>query len=208
MVNITPYSQLESLEGRLAAISTTYLMGIAAIDLLLNPTARSLLAGRFATFGHGGLSFGSQSNAGTCSVALGQVSNLLADPKNLAESAKQFGIVLLRDLATLGFQILEERCKAVGAMKDLEATSFYQFARIIRNCVSHNFRIEYGKFDRSLMPLSWRGQTLTLAMDQGPLPLEFFSWGHAWALHIDFVSFGKALDAKLGIAPYPNHIVR
>ena len=39
-----------------------------------------------------------------------------------------------------------------GVWKELEATSFYHFARIIRNCVSHNFRIEYGKFDRTLLP--------------------------------------------------------
>jgi hypothetical protein len=91
--------------------------------------------------------------------------------------------------------------------KELEATSFYHFARIIRNCGSHNFRIEYGKFDRTLPPLSWRGLTLTQETDGGPLRPEFFDWQQAWMLHIDYVAFAKELDAKLGIAPFPNHPV-
>ena len=140
-------------------------------------------------------------------MSLDQIAHLLANPKNHLESVKQFSVVLLRDLITMGFQLLEERCEAVDVMKDLKATSFYQFARIIRNCVSHNFRIEYGNFDRSLMPLSWRGLTLTLPMDGGPLPLDFFSWSHAWTLHMDYVIYARALDARLGIAPYPNHPV-
>jgi hypothetical protein len=206
-VNVSPHSQLESLEGRLAAVSTAYLMGIAAVDLLANPAARSMLAGRHATFGPGGLSFAAEFDANALSVSLDQVAHLLATPKNLEESLKQFCVVLLRDLVTIGFQLLEERSKAVGVMKELRATSFYQFARVIRNCVSHNFRIEYSNFDRSLMPLSWRGLALTRAMDGGPLPLEFFGWGHAWTLHMDYVAYARALDAKLDIVPYPNHAV-
>jgi hypothetical protein len=204
-MNATSHSQLESLEGRLAGVSTSYLMGLAAIDLLSNPTSRSMLVGRYASFGQAGLSFANQPDTSALSVSLDQVAHLLANPNNLAESGKQFAIILLRDLVTIGFQLLEERCEAVGEMSHLKGTSFYQFARIIRNCVSHNFRIEYGKFDKSLLPLSWRGQTLTLPMDGGPLPLEFFGWGHAWTMHMEYVAYARALDAKLGIVPYPNH---
>jgi hypothetical protein len=199
-VKITSHGQrsgitaLESLEGRLVGVQNSYVIGLAGIAVLGNPAGRRLLLGAREMFG----SFPAQFD---------QVAYYLADERNREEALKQFAIVLLRDLDTIGFQLLEERCGAVGARRELEATDFYQFARIIRNCVSHNFRIEYRKFDRSLLPLTWRGLTLTEEMDGGELPLAFFGWEQAWTLHMDYIAFAKKLDAKLSIAPYPNRPV-
>jgi hypothetical protein len=186
------YSKLESLEGRLVGVQNSYVIGLAGIAVLSDPAGRQLLFGAQATFDSFELPFE-------------QVAHYLANDSNREEALKQFAIVLLRDLVTIGFQLLEERCEAVGARKELEATSFYHFARIIRNCITHNFRIEFGSFDRTLLPLNWGDRTLTQDMDGGPLPIKFFGWTEAWKLHMEYVAFAKLADAKLGITPFPYH---
>jgi len=54
---------------------------------------------------------------------------------------------------------------------------------------SHNLRFEFKKYDKSLMPLSWKKRTIESNMDGQHLKMDFFGYSEAWELFIKFQVF-------------------
>ena len=74
------------------------------------------------------------------------------------------------------FEIVGDYCedydKVMGGKrlsKQMKASPWFQFARIIRNAISHNFHFQYGTYDKSLLPVTWNGITLSQDMEGKPL---------------------------------------
>jgi hypothetical protein len=47
----------------------------------------------------------------------------------------------------------------------MKKEGWYQFARIVANSLSHNFRLEFRRPDLSLLPVTYRGVSIDKSMD-------------------------------------------
>lgn len=97
--------------------------------------------------------------------------------------------MLLRAIIKEPFELIKDYCDKTGRAGQFKTESWYQFARIIRNCLSHNFRFEFNPYDKSLLPVTWKSRIITLVMDGLPLSLSFFGYVEAWELFIEFYDF-------------------
>lgn len=67
------------------------------------------------------------------------------------------------------FEITKHYCDTTGQMDLLMAQPWYQFWRIVRNCLSHDFRFRFRDHDRKMLPVSWRAVTIEESMEGKPL---------------------------------------
>ncbi len=98
-------------------------------------------------------------------------------------------MMLMRSLIKESFELIKDYCNDSNQSTSFKAERWYQFARIIRNCLSHNFKFEFNAYDRRLLPVTWKARTITLQMDGQHLELGFFGYVEAWELFQEFQEF-------------------
>lgn len=103
-----------------------------------------------------------------------------------------FHKVFLRFYIRETFEIIADYCKATSHFEYMRKQPWFYFARLIRNCMAHNFKWTFdAKRDKPLLPLTLRTSTINIGMDGQPLSLSFFNQSHAWNLHTDMSLFVK-----------------
>jgi len=162
--------------SQLTNAKNNYILGLAALSLFATPEAYPLLDKNHVSFGPYTLTFD-------------QVATLLRKPADRDVAVKEFLNMLLRALIKESFELLKDYCDEIIQADQFKTESWYQFARMIRNCLSHSFRFEFNSYDKSLLPVTWKSRTITLAMDEQLLSLSFFGYVEAWELFIEFYDF-------------------
>lgn len=162
-------SQLENAKNN-------YILGLAGISLFASPEAYPILEKNHAAFG-------------TYTVEFAQVVLLLRNAKDREIVLKEFLTSQIRALIKESFELIKDYCDGTGQADLFKAEPWYQFARIIRNCLSHNFKFEFNNFDKGLLPVSWRDRTITSEMDGQHLKLDFFGYVETWELLREYQSF-------------------
>jgi len=61
----------------------------------------------------------------------------------------------------------------------------------LRNCITHNYKFDFSKYDKSLLPVSWKNKTITLSMKGKFIEDSFFSPIDAWELFHEVQLFVK-----------------
>ena len=90
----------------------------------------------------------------------------------LVETKRNANRFLTRNLLKEVFRITQSYCQTHDQESAMTAEPWYQFARIIVNLLSHNFRLEFRPYDKSLLPVSYRDKTINEAMDGQPLSMQ------------------------------------
>jgi hypothetical protein len=162
-------SQLENAKNN-------YILGLGAISLFASPEAYPILEKNHAAFG-------------TYTVEFAQVVRLLRNAKDREIAIKEFLTSQIRTLIKESFELIKDYCDGTGQAALFKAEPWYQFARMIRNCLSHNFKFEFNNYDRGLLPVSWRARTITAAMDGQHLKLDFFGYVETWELFREYQTF-------------------
>ena len=162
--------------GQLANAKNNYVLGLSALALFATPDAHKILECQHASFG-------------TYSVDFRQVALLLRVDADREVAVKEFANMLLRALVKEGFELIKTYAEESGQSQVLKRQEWYQFARLIRNCLAHDFRFSFGRHDESVLPVSWRSRTILANMHGQQLPLEFFGYVQAWELFRDFQTF-------------------
>ncbi|NIA23658.1 MAG: hypothetical protein GWP03_05835 [Proteobacteria bacterium] len=70
------------------------------------------------------------------------------------------------------FRITQSFCSKGTQKKIILAEPWYQFARILVNSLSHNFRIEYRPADKKYLPVVYRNETLDISLDRKPVKMR------------------------------------
>lgn len=52
------------------------------------------------------------------------------------------------------FEVVRAYCRETGNTKKLTEQSWYQFARLIRNCLAHDHVFHFSDYDIGLLPIS------------------------------------------------------
>ena len=63
------------------------------------------------------------------------------------------------------FRIAQAYCESSSQNTLLTSQSWYQFARIVVNCLSHSFRLEYRPYDLTKLPVTYDRVTLDSSMN-------------------------------------------
>lgn len=164
-------SQLENAKNN-------YILGLAALALFAAEESYPFLEKSICSFGSYSLSFA-------------QVANLLRKQEDKEIATQEFMKMLLRALIKETFELVKGYCEVSSQASLFTRQPFYQFARLIRNCLSHNFRFEFNKYDKGLLPVSWKTKKVTLAMDGNFLELSFFGYVETWELFTEMQTFAK-----------------
>mgnify|MGYP001608326911 FL=1 len=171
MTKLELISQLENAKNN-------YILGLAGISLFGSPEAYPILEKNHAAFG-------------TYTVDFAQVVRLLRNTKDREIAIKEFLTSQIRALIKESFELIKDYCDGTGQPALFKAEPWYQFARMIRNCLSHNFKFEFNKYDKGLLPVSWKTRTITSAMDGQHLELGFFGYVETWELLREYQSFAQ-----------------
>ncbi len=164
------------LVSQLENAKNNYILGLAGISLFASPQAYPILEKKRAQFG-------------TYTVEFRQVVQLLRKAEDREIAIKEFLTSQIRALIKESFELIKDYCDSTGQAALFKAEPWYQFARMIRNCLSHNFRFEFNNYDRGLLPVSWSTRTITTAMDGEHLKLGFFGYVETWELFREYQSF-------------------
>ena len=153
-----------------------YILGLAAISLFSNKKVYPILEESHAKFG-------------TYTVEFKQIKNLLMKTENQDIAIKEFLTSQIRALIKESFELIKNYCNETNQVSTFKAEPWYQFARMIRNCLSHNFRFEFNKYDNSLLPVSWKNRTIDSTMNDKHLELIFFGYVETWELFTEYQDF-------------------
>jgi hypothetical protein len=170
----------QELIGQLTNAQNSYILGLAALSLFTSSEALDHLRKSNASFG-------------TYSIQFEQVAKLLANEADRQVAVKEFLTMLLRALIKESFELVKDYSDNTGQSATLKSQPWYQFARLIRNSISHNFNFEFNAYDKGLLPVSWKARTITAAHDGQPLPLSFFGYVEAWELFKEFETLATSV---------------
>jgi hypothetical protein len=85
-------------------------------------------------------------------------------------------------------------------MKEFRAADWYEYARAIRNTVSHNFRFDFSRYKPEQFPILWRDISLTPDLHGTAISFESFWHKSGYELFVAMRSFAKTLP-ELGAGP-------
>ena len=166
----------EELINQLVHAKDNYIIGLAAHSIFDSGQAQPLLKTHAAVFGPYFITFN-------------QVAELLQKNRDHRIALDEFLKMLMRTLIKESFEHIKDYCEDTNQYAALKTEPWYEFARLMRNFLSHNCRFEFNKYDRERLPVSWKNITITAEMDgQG---LERSQWGHieTWELFLQFEEF-------------------
>lgn len=86
----------------------------------------------------------------------------------LVQTKRNANRFLTRNMVKEAFRLTESYCRSTGQGSVLEKESWHHFARILVNSMSHNFRFEFRKYDKILLPVSYKDVEITKSMDGKP----------------------------------------
>jgi hypothetical protein len=126
-----------------------------------------------------------------------EISRILTENREKKEPIiRNFGSMCLRVFITETYEVTKDFCKKSKQMKRFERQSWYQFERLIRNALNHNFRFEFSENDKKLLPVSWKGKIITVDLDGKPVQHSVIDYQTALELHNDLRSFVASSSCK------------
>jgi len=172
MTSITKVELLSQIEN----VKNNYILGLSAISVLSEPFSVEHLQKSHCIFGGYVVDFR-------------QVATLLANDNDRNIALKEFTTMLIRGLLKESFEIVRAYAKSSRQSAKFKAQPWFQFFRLIRNCVSHNFHFDFRESDKGLLPVSWRGRTIDASLDHQPFEIAFLGYDGVWDLFSELVLF-------------------
>jgi hypothetical protein len=133
-------------------------------------------------------------------ISYSDIADLLArDPSRLTITT-DFVLTQLHALIRVPLELLADYCedydKAVSSRiltAKLRSADWYEYARAIRNTVSHNFRFDFSRYDKSKLPITWRGMSLTADLHGKAITFESFWHRSGYELFLVMRKFAEGL---------------
>lgn len=169
----------EHLQNQLLHTKDNYIMGLAALSVFSSGRAKPLLETHAAAFGD-------------YRVTFDQVAKLLADEKDRALALTEFNKMLMRTTIKESFEHIKEYCQNTNQYPLLKQQKWYEFARIIRNFLSHNCRFIFNRFDQQRLPIKWHNLEITEELQGRGLGDNSFGNIETWELFREFEEFVKS----------------
>lgn len=173
--------QKSDLLSQLENAKNNYILVLAACSMFSNNNSFPVLEESSCKFGSYSLDFK-------------DVAALMKKRKDRDIACKEFVNMGLRVLIKETFELIKDYSESNSQEAIFKKKDWYQFARMIRNCLSHNFIFNFNKYDKEILnkkSIKWKKREITLAMDNTPLKLSFFGYTEAWELFDEMQQFVK-----------------
>ena len=93
-------------------------------------------------------------------------------PNAAVETKRNANRFLTRNLLKEGFRLTQSYCQENGRESEFTSESWYQFARIVVNCLSHSFTFSFRPYDLTKLPVSYNGVTIDSSNDGNELSMK------------------------------------
>lgn len=107
--------------------------------------------------------------------------------------SQELSKMLLRNFTADCFEAVKEYCEKSGQMKEMKFQRWYQFARIVRNCLTHTQCWKFMSHDLSLLPITWNGITIDASLQGKESDGTVYNWFDACVLYAAMHSFAQSL---------------
>ena len=151
------------LRGKLQTIKNNYALIQAGIMFLAQPDAITKFDEYLAEL-----------SAHPEAQSFGYIRYVFESDELLALATNQLRKSVLRNCLKEMFELVKTYGLETNQIKLLRASPWYQFLRMIRNSLSHDFCVRYNENDLKQLPITWSGLTLTVTMNGGELPMAGF----------------------------------
>ena len=149
--------------GRVQTIKNNYALAQAGIALLALPDARARLQDVFSLL---------KEHPET--QVIGYIDYVFEDSDLLKLATGQFRNAVLRNCMKELFEQVKLYGRETNQRQVIEAAPWYQFLRIARNCLSHDMKLRFRRYDLKQLPISWSGLTIDASMQDKELPMRGF----------------------------------
>jgi hypothetical protein len=133
-------------------------------------------------------------------IAYADLADLLEQDVARVGITTDFVLNQLHALIRVPFELLCDYCEDYDQaepsrllVNELRKTNWYEFARIIRNTVSHNFRFQFSKRDKALLPINWRGIALTAELEGTAITYDSLWHKSGYELFLEMRAFAEIL---------------
>jgi hypothetical protein len=133
-------------------------------------------------------------------ISYADLAELLSDDPARLAITTDFVLTHLHALIRVPFELLDDFCqdydketRGAGLRAQFRSEDWYEYARAIRNTVSHNFRFDFSRYDNSHFPITWRGISLTADLHGKPITYETFWHKSGYELYLGMRSFAERL---------------
>lgn len=114
----------------------------------------------------------------------------------LKHATNELRNAVLRNMLKETFELVKLYGDLTNQQALIHAAPWYQFLRIVRNCLSHDLQLRFRIADLKQLPVTWSGLTLDRSMHNGPLQMrDFLSRAKALELMDDIIGY---TEQKLG----------
>jgi hypothetical protein len=114
----------------------------------------------------------------------------------------------LHALIRAPFEILHDYCEdydkvdsALLLLEEMKAAPWFHYARIVRNAISHNFHFQYSKHDKTILPVTWNGITLSQETEGQAITYESLWHKKGYELFLEMRIFAEALPEAPQMEP-------
>lgn len=153
-----------------------FIIGHAALLLLESPDMRKELDGFYLVFGEERRSF----------------NQVYADSNALDMALSEFVRASTRSIIRETWEIIWAYCKKEEALTKLIKREFwFHYFRIIRDALSHNYKIKINPRDEKLLPIRWNGLEITKDMDGKEILFqdEIGEYNNIWKFLLEVETF-------------------
>src|SRR5205823_14773826 len=81
-----------------------------------------------------------------------------------AHLSMELSKMLLRNFTQDCFEAVTDYCERSSQLQEMRAELSYQFARLVRNCLTHTQCWRFQPSDLTLLPITWNGKTLDASL--------------------------------------------
>ena len=179
-MNVSRHGMDKSLlRGQLQTIKNNFALAQAGIVLMAEPDALERFDAAFA-----------QIKVHPEASTFGYIRYVFETDDFLKHATNEFRNSVLRNCLKETFEFVKLYADQTNQASIVKSAPWYQFLRIVRNCLSHDLQISFRKSDLKYLPATWSGLTLDRSMQNSPLQMK------------DFLSRSKALELMDEVIEY------
>jgi hypothetical protein len=133
-------------------------------------------------------------------IAFSDIAAELEDDNRREMISSEFLLNHLHSLVRLPFELLNDYCEDFDRaarqpvlVAKLKNMPWYEYTRLIRNAVSHNFRFAFNERDKSKLPVMWNGITIDGNCDGQTITYETLWHRPGYELFLEMKEFACSL---------------
>ena len=167
--------------GQVQTVKNNYALAQAGIALLAFPDSRARLHDVFSLL---------KEHPETQGIRY--IDYVFKDDDLLKLATGELRNAVLRNCLKELFELVKLYGKETNQTQVIEAAPWYQFLRTVRNSLSHDMKLRFGRHDLKRLPISWSGLTINASMQDSELAM------------LGFLSRQKTLELIDAIIEYVN----